>query len=363
MKIAILTYQRSISYGAFAQCLALAEVVKRSGAEVEVIDYMPQHRQDKLRLIPSGRIIPPRSFLKKWRLRRRFAKQIESLLPLTSQTYTSYESLKSLKDDYDAVICGSDQIWNPSNNAGVFDQAYFAAFAGSKTIKIAYAASFGSGGVNPEDEDQLRGLLSELDCISVRETSGVELAQRLSDPTCVRVCDPTILLADFDKFLPPSPSSRRGIVSFCLQYTSSFHETLELVQRNTQEEIYDIDGTGRVLVGASSVIKPSLFEWMDCIRRASFVVTNSFHGVVFCLLFKTPFVFVNLSGDMGKRNERIYSLLECVHLRGVICSGGEDIAEAYATAESIDWKEVESILKEEQSKSLDFLSASLGGEL
>lgn len=363
MKIAILTYQRSISYGAFAQCLALSEVLKRSGAEVEVIDYMPQHRQDKLRLIPHGRIIPPKSFFKKWRLIRRFRKQIEDLLPLTPQTYTSYESLESLKDDYDAVICGSDQIWNPSNNSGIFDPAYFAAFAGEDTTKIAYAASFGAGGVKTEDEEQLRDLLGHLDYVSVRETSGVDLARRLSESNCVRVCDPTILLSNFNKFLPTQSSPRKGIVAFCLQYTGSFHEALDYVQKNLNQVVYDIDGTGRVLSNESSVIKPSLFEWMSYIRSASFVVTNSFHGVVFCLLFKTPFVFVNLAGNMGQRNERIYSLLECVHLRGVVCSNREDIAKAYEAAHSIDWGNVERVLKEEQSKSLGFLSSSLGVKL
>ena len=361
MKIGIITFHRSVSYGAFLQTYALSRYLKGLGHDVKVIDYNPAHRDSKVR--PWDRRLGglhPQNLVNVYKYRC-FSDYIERYLPLTDRSYRTPEELQRDPPAMDAYVCGSDQIWNPAHIGGGFDPAYFGCFGGSHIKRIAYAASIGSSRIS---EDLYRALcdnISWLDHLSAREKSACDLITSITGRQCTHVLDPTLLISDYSEVCTPGRIFEEPyLLVFSLSGSALLHKTLEkakgvsglpLVFVGSHYKFWKYDGRCRFCTPA---------DWLSLYANAKAVITDSFHGTAFALQFEKPFISVSLPGKHRDRNVRMSDLLQTVGLSERFVAEDAAVGNARLIVVDPDWTNVERRLAIMVTQSKGFLSKSLG---
>jgi len=267
-------------------------------------------------------------------------------------------------DEVDLFITGSDQVWRAAFGrvpTYLFD---FVA-ADDPRPKIAYAASFGTDDeYTPEMLNQTRGLARRLSAISVRESSGIELVRRFWGLDAVHVLDPTLLLeaTRYSSLADATVESNHvpGLVSYVLDRTLPTQRTVASVGVHLglglRPLMPPIPPTYRAYYqDPGRYARASIECWLATIRDAEFVVTDSFHGTVFAILFNRPFISV-VNRDRGAA--RFESLLRMFGLeRRLVEPGWEPSREFFAS--SIDWGRVNSLIDINRELSFDYLRKAL----
>ena len=338
-KIGTITFHFATNYGAVLQAFALCEHLKKSGYDAEIIDYVPTLTTvvSKLEKLKARDF----AFFKKEKNIKRFRK---NELPL-SRRYRSARALMKAKMNYDTVICGSDQIWNHSFTVHPrfgTNLSYFLPFAGDAR-RISYAASFGSNSLPENMKEVIKPCLSKFSKLSVRENTGLEILADLGF-NAELVADPTLLLcaADYSRLLEnkklPAPQK---VFSYILHKNQ---KTAKEISALACEQF----GQGAPMNEGTM----GIYEWLASIRDSGFVVTNSFHGTVFSLLFHTPFITVPVEGS--GMNDRIKTLLGAVGLEDRIADSAEKANEILS--QPINWDEVDKKIEALRELSKEFLS-------
>lgn len=364
MKVAILTQPLHSNYGGLLQNYALQSVLKDMGHEVITIDRHMSRPETVVKKLAKRvlQILRPSfdsSLLTKNQkviLSRLQCQFIEQNINRTNSIF-SQEDFNTYVTKYpmDAYIVGSDQCWRPCYSANIYN--YYLDFVKDNSKKIAYAASFGvdTWEYNEDITPIVSKLAKDFDSISVREQSGVALCAERLGVKASWVLDPTMLLGKngFMKFV--SPQNNEGYVLDYLLEESE--EARKLVQR--------IKDKTKVVEVRSNIASPifhrgesikshqniSVEQWLSNIYNASFVVTDSFHGAVFCILFNVPFV-VKLNSVRG--NTRLESLLADFDLTDCIYKDVKDI-----TIPNFNWEKINTHLFKRQHESIEFLKKSL----
>lgn len=370
MKIGILTLPFNNNYGGFIQAYALMTVLKREGHDVELI----YRRHNKLSIIKKtkitiknvikiligrkvGRIIPNREkdFLQRGHLMHAFVDKY--ICPKSKPLYSTDELSLYVQGRYDAVIVGSDQVWRPDYVPNVEDY-YLSFLHDPKVCKIAYAASFGSD--NPHYTDRERDIcgkaLMNFNLVTVRESSGVDVIKRMGwiDIEPIVVLDPTMLLKkeDYDQLLPKKQSLSRGkIFCYVLDDYDNVRKIIKQTSNILQKELYYIIDTKRWK--NVDYIMPSIEDWLCGIRDSDFVVTDSFHGMVFSILFNKPFI-VCVNKERGVA--RFLDLLTMLNLQERIIDE-ENIMDIIG--QPIEWELVNAKVKEISTESYTLLTSQL----
>jgi polysaccharide pyruvyl transferase WcaK-like protein len=237
------------------------------------------------------------------------------------------QELQTLSSDFDCVVCGSDQIWNPMIT-GELDLNYMLAFSRAKK-KISFSSSAGSYHYNDEEELKVRKALSTFDCISVREEDTArKLRIMLGNQKVDHTLDPTLMLnkQEWMKSLKlsnkVSSSDDKYILVYTLKKDALIRETINRIRSILGLRVVAIDQdpflgykSDRHIMDASPVDYVSLFA------NASFVITNSFHGTAFALNFGIPFVTALPESGLN----RIKGLLDKVGLGDRLVSRLSDI--------------------------------------
>lgn len=361
MRIGITTFTWAHNYGAVLQAYALQTLLRELGHDPEFIDFQmsdPVHGARKwLSTTPQGCV-------QKWDIaigQSLFSSFKKLSLNCTSMVFRTGKDLNVITDRYDLLITGSDQVWNPRwlEQCSGLDRLFLLDFACKYTRRISYAASFGHSTLDTLGErwvDLFGEKLAVLDAISVREDSGVPLVKNLCGrEDAVLVPDPTLLLPrnHYDELIGNKKRKGGYLFSFILHgaavkqgdCSGIISEKLEL-KRVTCDARTSCFHRGYVL--------PSPSGWLKLIRDAEFVVTNSFHATVFCLIFHTPFAVELLDGVKGSMNSRIMSLLAAVGLseRGVAASSDVDDVQ-YGS--DIDWSIVDASIQKMRDRGTAFL--------
>lgn len=205
------------------------------------------------------------------------------------------------------VVVGSDQVWRLDYARDKGELNYFLSFGGTDLKRVSYAASFGrSEWVNEGETKRVSAALSRFSHVSVRETSGVTICREtLGRDDAVHVVDPTLLLdASFYEELAPIGETPGGVLTYVLDHVDQVNAIAK------SASVYLDDGMGITNLRTQQE-NLSVREWLQHFRRASFVVTDSFHGMVFSIIFKKPFLVVP-NADRGA--ERFTSLLAGLEL-------------------------------------------------
>lgn len=311
MKIAIMTQPLGKNYGGVMQAYALQKVLKDMGHSPTTIDYQSKK---------SGLIY------NNVRLAYRLAKKITGKASLNLESQIGYltkdnqafidahivqseyiDESKKLKkhfkkSNYDAVIIGSDQTWRPKYSPNIYD-FYLDFLKRNKKIKrIAYASSFGVDDweYSAEETKKCAKLAKLFDAISVREQSGIELCQKHLGVDSEFVLDPTLLL-DKEDYLSLigdryKEGKSEGVFTYFLDKNKDKIKAAEYIANELQTHTYSCqakcslgDLSGRHL---EDYKMPAIQDWLASFANAEFVLTDSFHGMMFSIIFGKPFLVI-----------------------------------------------------------------------
>ena len=358
MKIGILTFHCAHNYGAVLQCYATQEFLRSKGHEVEIINYRPQYLLQPYLLFNIRRIISrnPILMLKKvikeiltfhirYKRRKGFEKFINNRLILSECVDKT-----SIPSKYDVYIVGSDQIWNSRITNG--DDIYFCKFPFKKENKkyISYAASMEATTL---DKNTLYSkLLNDFDAISVREKNIQALLAPYTNLQIQHVLDPTLMVSPKTWEALPSKSANKDKYVVVYQVAEN-PNTIRIAEHIAEQ----IGAKVKILVawiGKSSSIKfqdATPEDFVDTIRNAACVVTTSFHGTAFSVIFNKPFYTIKLNAGRDTRSE---SLLKSISLEERLIEIDDT-----PTFSAIDYSDVNIKLEELRQESQNFLLNNL----
>lgn len=352
-RIGVLTFQTTNNYGAILQAYALQIVLQNFGQNSEIINYQCEYISKPYRLIN----------LKKKGLRGYLFSLIGYIcyLPRTKacnefRKYMKYSSkvnadnIGELADNYNIYIVGSDQVWNYNLTNG--DTHYLLDFVEDKSKKFSYAASLGISQIDLDYKFIYTKLLSQFNLISVREKQGAEIVEGLIDHPVSVVMDPTLLLTA-NEWLQVARKPRiddKYILVYQLGISNRLVEFVKGISRKTGFRVIYIPFPlgGYVKCDRKWNIGPA--EWLGLFANASYIVTDSFHGTVFAILFNKP-LYVDATGQHKNVGSRLYNLLEMFGLES--CLFNEKTQ--FEIDQKIDYELVNEILESERNKSLNFL--------
>ena len=321
MKIGIITMHKVLNYGSALQAYALQQKLLSLGYENELIDYQyprPVAKKKTIKSFFSSVVIFIRNAIIGFPLekkKRKFDLFYNQNFKLSKEYYT-YESLQSNPPQYDVYITGSDQVWNPRFAGN--DSNFFLSFAPDDKPKLSYAASFATSVIEDDKKGFYSKYLSRYDSISVRENTGVKLVKELTGKDAVLCCDPTILLTseEWDKLAIQSQLEikYKYILVYVLNYMigdiyPEIQRTIDYVQKTLGYKVIYLVGRKEDAFRKNSFLykKGGPAEFIYLFKHAEFVITTSFHGVAFSLIYDKPLLGVV---NMDKVDDtRIQSLL------------------------------------------------------
>lgn len=322
MKIGVLTLTPKNNYGGILQATALCYHLESQGHDVVLINKVRFKRpllasiaMKLLEWLPFQNIKNKRQDYLKTKLLKPFLKKY---LPRKSRKIVSAQDLQKLVEDegFDAVIVGSDQVWRYQYIKDGHHNVFFLDFETTRHIKkIAYAASFGKDEWEAtEHTAQISRLLRNFDAISTREKSGVDLCENIFGVVgALRVLDPTMLVdAEFyERFFDDCDKSTnpKTIATYILDRSD---EKQEIVIA-TKASLKPIIGPLQHLNLSEKVNNRfySVEEWLWHIKNAEYIVTDSFHGMVFSIIFEKQFIVI---GNEKRGLSRFSDLLNAIGL-------------------------------------------------
>lgn len=373
-RISVITFfQSQDNYGQLLQCYALQSVLRREGYATNVIrygfhrSYFHWFRWNNFTtksgfyslLVHCGLI------KRKENIRdRKFDTFRSSYISQTKRCYNNLEELQSNPPKADCYIAGSDQIW-----AQLLDKtdnrSFFLDFGKPETLRIAYAPSFALECYPYEIVGELKKQLKRFNFISVREKSGVKICDD-AGYNAKLVLDPTLLLSPSDYIkLRKLPETDK----YCFIYHVNIVEPSNLYWNKFYS--YNKDNSIRsvatyanpiankkmeMMVGAD-YIYPTIQEWIGWIEKAEYVLTSSFHGMVFAILFHRPFIICLRPDSLFAGNDRVITLLDSLGLEDFIMSPTKDVDTLMS--KKIDWASVDKKLLNLKQDSMSFLIGSL----
>lgn len=331
MKAGVITFHSAHNFGASLQTWALQRVLKDNNIEASVINYHPSIIDDLYNPLKGKEGI--RKSLATMKLKR---KNPNSLIRYKNYTdfiniqfdligdYSTYEELEQADLDLDAYIVGSDQVWN-SEHIGGFDPAYFLKFAKPGKRKIAYAASIGKDYILPIYHDRIKECLKSFTSISVREESAVKAVKDLVKREVDVVLDPTLLIPReaYEEIKRVPEINEKYIFVYMMENNP---DVIAFANRMSQ-------ATGLPIVQRrpNKIFKNEIAtcytqgpgEFLGWIENAEYVITNSFHGTVFSMIYETPFVSM-LHSNTGSRT---IDLLKSLNMESHLLYKKEDFVD------------------------------------
>ncbi len=369
MKLAIVTLPLHTNYGGILQAYALQTILTRLGHQVEMLQ-IERPRKLSYRRMP---LVYVKRFVKKFILRRPGIYLLEeqwwnqkgvSAIREYLNKYLHLRLLHSIKElnmtDYDGYIVGSDQVWRKpyfcySMCTSICDA--FLDFAKKWPVKrIVYAASFGTDTWEYTDEEtlQCRSLSQLFDVITVREASAVELCKQKLMLDATHVLDPTMLLTadDYQKLFERSktPKSEGNMFCYILDLGPKKQELIDNIVCERGLKPFYIKSIGSQVKENAELVQSPIEQWLRAFYDSEFVVTDSFHGCVFCILFRKQFV---VYGNAFRGMARFNSLLSVFGLEERLVIGYEK----YKELSPIDYTVVYSKLDVWRARSLKILQS------
>lgn len=338
MKVAIITMHCPLNYGAVLQTYALQTYIESLGHNVEIIDYNPDYiiYVQSLLYVPTNyKSNPIKRILyilfkayNKYLKREKFSNFKNERLHLSNVKYKSFKELKTNKPEADLYICGSDQIWSFSNEA-YKDPAYFLGFANDKDKKMSYAPSGHFPTPLPKEMCKaITPLINRLDYISVREGQTQKAIQQLISKPISEVLDPVFLLKSddwkqkFDVYENSDGPQKYILVYIVGESSYAIKEAIRLSEK-FKLPIINISSSQKKIRNINRTIMPTPVEFIKLFVGAEYVLTNSFHGTAFSIIFKKQF----WSFSTKIASNRLVSLLDKLHIMHRLIRPGEDINE------------------------------------
>lgn len=271
---------------------------------------------------------------------------------------------KKIAKQFDAIVVGSDQVWR-SRLCDV--PMYMLNFTKKINLKrLAYAASFGKADVNEYTSYTLKKtkkLIKNFDAISVREDSGVEICKNIFKVKATHVLDPTMLLNrdEYEKLIIQDSKdivkSNGELFVYVLDENKEKKNIISYISKNKKMKPFSVLATKEkveALRRKEKWVMPGISQWLKSFVDSKFVVTDSFHGTIFSILFNKPFITI-INKQRGAT--RFYSLLKMFNLENRLVESVEGLD--LVLEEDIDYNEVMTILNKKKIESESFLNDNL----
>ena len=290
-------------------------------------------------------------------------KEFQREFNLTKKMY-SYDEMSKASNNYSSIVVGSDQLWLPVN---IVADYYTLNWVPDEINKISYATSFGVSIIPDKYKDKYAKFLKRINYISVREKNACELVEQLSDRKAELVCDPTLLLNkdEWAEIYDKKPLIEdKYILCYFLGKNIKHRKFAEKLREKTGYKIVSLNHADEYVKYSDKFADITPYdigpkEFLNLIRNAEYVCTDSFHGTVFSLINnKKFFTFERYSSKNAKMstNSRIYSLLKIVNLENRLLKGTENLEEV---DKIINFEEVNNKIEDFRSKSKNFLKNAL----
>ena len=356
-KTGIITFHFVNNFGGALQAYALRKYVSdRFCSDTGLVDYRHWFIRftDAVRMLPittNFRYYGPwfGAFPKILKRRRKFSAFAKRELQLSDRVNRE-GGLKKLGEDYQYLICGSDQIWNPTITMGL-SKPYFLTFAPEGCRKFSYAASVGT--VKPAKQKTMLGYLKDLDAVSIREK-----VDWIDDEPSLDVhhnIDPTFLLETEEwKFMARLPKKKQKyILTYFMQKNEDSYPTIQAIKNKKNCKVVEISRYGYKADCVDKVmVDVGPEEFVGLFSGASHICTNSFHGLAFGVIFNKSIDFIPIKRFSG----RIEALCELLHLTKVPVDGGRYFHIEY------DPEEVKTIIAREREKTYSYLEKAFKSE-
>lgn len=362
MKIGILTQPLVNNYGGLLQAWALQQTLHRMGHQAIIIDRHSIRRKDLIWPRRIASILKTELYILLGRGKRRvnlseyqtnhIRKNIIPFiegryLGVSPQLYTN-KALRQFVDEenFDAFVVGSDQVWRPCYSPSIGN--YFLDFLPkeSKAKRIAYAASFGVDDweYTAKQTEVFRNLAQKFDLITVRESSGVKLVEEHLNCKAIHVLDPTMLVSkeDYVNLINNSTVSLHGscgkLFCYVLDQNPKLQTIINRAEKETNLKAYYCNAPRKAITAddvkhLDECVFPPVEQWLKSFQDAEMVVTDSFHGTVFSIIFNKPFWVVT---NKERGESRFISLLQLFGLSNRII---RDVS-VENWEEPIDWDNV-----------------------
>ena len=370
MKVGILTFHNAHNFGAVLQAYALKTCVKQMGHEVCIVNY----RNPKIQSV-YPKYLPPRFtkktlYPKNWKQfiydtlrgiygQKEWSKRWKSFEAfIDNQLLDGQKQLVGMADignlELDACLLGSDQIWS-SFLTGTLDPVYFGKFKQKEKI-ISYAASLANGSIPVEEESAFLELTKNIDVLSVREEKLANNLKRITGREVTTTIDPTLLLEakDYEQMFPAKPvrevPKEPYIFAYFVVEEQAVSDCAKALAKVCNLPLYELHCYHMPECSEQNQyadLGPG--EFLEHIKHAEYVVTNSFHGTVFSILYQRKFFSVY------KKNGRVDNLLGFLG----IPERHVEMPQQMDVESTIDYKQVLDKLAVYRKESIEFLRKSL----
>ena len=373
MKIGILTlFHNNYNYGAHLQAFAILKILKQNGIKGEVIDfdwnafYKPPQNNRKVFLVKRAALFLRRklfcvSMKQKFIERKRAFSQFDRLcIESVSETVT-VQNIAKLEKSYDGFIVGSDQVWRFINRDPQANAVFLLNF--TNKIKMSYSASLGLKKIPENAETLLKKELSKFDYISVREEQSRDILKDFTEKEIAVTLDPTLLISErgWAQYKQPFFNKKKKYI-FCYFISESkwFRKTAERYSKEWGMPLYSIPymsmgyNDSDLFFESKKIYDVSPSQFLSLISEAELVLTDSFHALVFSLLFKRKCqVFLRKENSDGGMSERIVDLLKKSNLQNLLVKN--ESSKCLKKDVEISYLEFEQYINDQRNKSLDFL--------
>lgn len=373
-RVIIFTHQLGENLGGIIQAFALQKYFTDIGYDVVTSNfYRPSgiirsslgkiKRQLKMVMKKSNTLVFTKKDIEKTtKLTSQFVANNIKTVDLNNNSKKKYNS-----KDYEIVIVGSDQVWRAAH-VDVSKYLLTTLYNDDNLLKISYAASFGKDDLSeygPKLIKKSEKLAKKFDAISVREDTGVDICKKYWGVDAVQVVDPTLLLevADYNKLIKDDSKllkpSNGKIFTYILDKDSNKQRIIDHVANTRKQKVFDIMppkpmSSKELKSNPEKYMLPHVTQWLKSFADADFVVTDSFHGCVFSIIYNKPFIAV---GNKNRGLTRFTSLLKVFKLQNRLVANISDTDVALQS--EIDWQKVNAIKAKEKKRAIEFLQTSI----
>jgi hypothetical protein len=357
-KIAIQTLRLTNNYGGILQAFALQFYLENLGFETTHINRFNRPSSITLKVKITLYKLYYHSFYSAERLvNLKYASFINKYINLSEKLFSLKEWQNYIqKNKFDLVFVGSDQVWRLEYIKDLYPE-FFLDFKSTDIKKASYAASFGVNNFDDYPLDEIKSLVSDFSGISIREDSGKLFLNKIVGQEVHHHIDPTLLLSAKEytqKFNLDDKKKRDEIFCYVLDKSEAKQRIINDVKDQLNLNVNFVYGAGVTLNNykdSDILSKPSIEDWLQNFLCAEFIITDSFHGMVFSIIFNKPFMVI---ANEERGVSRFTSLLSILGLEERLVFLNEDWNVAILNKD-IDFTQINSIVNDERERSKKYI--------
>jgi len=364
-KVGIITFHEYNNYGTVLQAFALQKKVELMGYDSEIINFRSSlnslsfFQKVEKRYKVAIKSIQTR---KEMKLKKQaFKKFYKEYMKVGNKAYYNIAQLKKDVPEYDVYMAGSDQTWNPYLD--IKSEAFFLTFAPKDKIRVSYAPSVGVGFVSPNYSEEMKKRLESVDYLSCREETGAKIISEITGKNVPVVLDPTLLLKpeDWDKVASNYNINEPYILCYFLGEMEHCRNFAKRLSKEKNIPIYYMYATKYDCKDGNKVLNNvGPREFIYLIKNASYICTDSFHGMIFSINYnKSFYTFCKRKEYEGSDNQRIHDALKYFNVEDRFIEDGDKFTGEF---KDMDYNHINKDIENKRKISIEYLTHALERE-